>query len=276
LDKITDRISEISNSIKERLSNPFIFSFILSWLLWNWKITVGLLWYDYYQLKADGYDTYFKLISTEVGKDGSFCYPFWVSIGITLAAPVLKTGFHLFNAFIIKNGNKAYFEITGKASVSAEKYFEAKQEADRLHNRMSNAITNEGKFKQKYEDEVVRNKQLSESHKVETAMTESAFLNGRWELHHTQPTRGDKYIFNFIGGSINSHKSGNPGDSSSWSLGFFFRDIRPTERMAFQIVNSQNGSSQFYSLSKESEAAYVGTEISGNNSSQVSFIKIAK
>ena len=141
---------------------------------------------------------------------------------------------------------------------------------------MANAITNEEKFKQKYEDEVVKNKQLSGSHEVETAMTEIAFLNGRWELHHTQPTRGDKYIFNIMGGSVSCYKSGNPGDSSSWSTGFFFRDIRPTERMVFQIVNSQNGGSQIYSLSKENEAAYVGMEISGNNSSQVSFVKIGK
>lgn len=45
-----DKISEILNSVKERVSNPLIFSFLASWLVYNWKIPVALIWFDEKQI----------------------------------------------------------------------------------------------------------------------------------------------------------------------------------------------------------------------------------
>jgi hypothetical protein len=59
--KIIDMIekpNDLLKELKDRLSNPLIFSFIIAWLFFNWQITVGLLLYKNDQLIRDGYFFY--------------------------------------------------------------------------------------------------------------------------------------------------------------------------------------------------------------------------
>jgi len=48
-------MNDLLKSINLRLNNPFIFSFIISWIFWNWPIVVGLLWYNATTLQQYGY-----------------------------------------------------------------------------------------------------------------------------------------------------------------------------------------------------------------------------
>jgi uncharacterized membrane protein len=41
-----ERIQQAFDNLKERLNNPLVFSFIISWIFLNWKVTVALLWHD--------------------------------------------------------------------------------------------------------------------------------------------------------------------------------------------------------------------------------------
>src|SRR5258706_6621972 len=117
-----EKATEILNSIKERLSNPFIFSFILSWLLYNWQIPIALTWYNAQNINATGYGSIFDLIANQVQKDGSFRNPFIISIIITLAVPIFRIVFSTFNAGVTRLGNFLFFEISKKSNISTSRY----------------------------------------------------------------------------------------------------------------------------------------------------------
>jgi hypothetical protein len=50
-----ENINEFIKNFRKRLSSPFFFSFIVSWVLANWKVTIALLWYnsDLYPKEGD-------------------------------------------------------------------------------------------------------------------------------------------------------------------------------------------------------------------------------
>jgi len=41
-----ESVNEFLKNFRERLSSPFFFSLIVSWILLNWRVTVALLWYN--------------------------------------------------------------------------------------------------------------------------------------------------------------------------------------------------------------------------------------
>lgn len=43
---MVESINEFLKNFRERLSSPFFFSFIISWVTINWKVTIALLWYN--------------------------------------------------------------------------------------------------------------------------------------------------------------------------------------------------------------------------------------
>ena len=85
-----DKISEILNSVKERVSNPLIFSFLISWLVYNWKIPVALIWFDKEQISANGSKSIFDFIEDEWKKNGYFWIPLFIALGYTFIFPIIK------------------------------------------------------------------------------------------------------------------------------------------------------------------------------------------
>jgi hypothetical protein len=85
-----DKLSEIWQNIKDRLSNPFISSFFLSWVLFKWREPIGLLMYNGEQIEREGYDSFFQFIERNVVGNEALIFPLIAAFVYTLTMPVLR------------------------------------------------------------------------------------------------------------------------------------------------------------------------------------------
>lgn len=111
-----EKIKDVYENIKERLSNPLIFSFIVSWLICNWKITVALIRYDKSQIKAEDCKSIFEFIQLKIdNRWDSFYFPLILAFAYTLGFPYLRQGIRILNNKAIKWGdkNEAKFVLEG-------------------------------------------------------------------------------------------------------------------------------------------------------------------
>ncbi|MGL2966924.1 hypothetical protein [Flavobacterium sp. XGLA_31] len=102
-----EKVKDVYENIKERLSNPLIFSFIISWLIYNWEITIALFWYDKAQIKAEGCKSIFEFIQHQLNNK---CYSLIIPLGLavlyTFGMPYFKEFVDLMNRRAIIFGNK--------------------------------------------------------------------------------------------------------------------------------------------------------------------------
>lgn len=113
-----ENIKDVVKNFRERLASPFFFSFIVTWLLFNWKVTVALLWYNAELFSRKNSD----LISFIESKTSN-----WQSIWIPLISATLYTGLirNLISAFITWSsrwGSNWNLEIGKNSKVSMEKF----------------------------------------------------------------------------------------------------------------------------------------------------------
>ncbi len=116
-----DKISQILDSIKERLSSPLLFSFAISWLFINWKITVALLWYDPPASSA-GHLSLIDYISVNTNNWTSIALPGIFAVAYTLLSPFIKSLISLYQTVNINWGEKWNLKISKGSKVPIEKY----------------------------------------------------------------------------------------------------------------------------------------------------------
>ncbi|HQQ97643.1 MAG TPA: hypothetical protein PLX35_10285 [Cyclobacteriaceae bacterium] len=267
-----ERSSEIFNSIKERLSNPFIFSFIASWLVYNWRIAVALFWYNSQSIKTAGYADILEFIVSELQQEGSLKYPLYFSVAITLAIPILRITFTTFNAAITRLGNYLFFRISKESSISTSRYLQLRDRYLQSLDQLESVIKAEGDYELRYREIQSKMKRLEEDSDVLKKMKDEEFLQGKWEIHYSQS--GKKVSLTIMS---NNAQFVEPKDSGGYTtypnenLSFFMRDIRPTEKMVFQIRRADQ-SLLNYNLSKIGEGRYEGLE---NFALQITFSRIS-
>ena len=117
-----EKVKDFFENIKDRVSNPLIFSFVLTWLVYNWKITISLIWYDKSQITAEGCKSIFEFIDDEWNRNGSLKEPIIIAFLYTILLPIFKNLNRLLNSIIYKYGDILDFKILKGSSVSVEKY----------------------------------------------------------------------------------------------------------------------------------------------------------
>jgi hypothetical protein len=124
-----ERMSEVYGNLRERLSNPFLFSYLLSWIFIKWKIFVALFWYDQSQISAQKYTSIYEFIEAH---RGGWCdnlwWPLLTAIVYTFAIPMLKNLISMFQAWNHKWGDKKVFKISEDSPISFKKYIDLKTE----------------------------------------------------------------------------------------------------------------------------------------------------
>lgn len=99
-----DNISDLVKDLKDRVTSPFFSSFLISWLLFNWKVPVALFFYNQAELKAEGYTSLITFIQKNVISP----YSFWLPIALALIYCFI---FPFFTNIIITA--RAYFKAQG-------------------------------------------------------------------------------------------------------------------------------------------------------------------
>jgi hypothetical protein len=80
----------VIEEIKDRISNPIIFAFLLSWLIWNWEIPIGLLWYNSDTIINTGSPDILSYIKDRVDFRRMVCSPLISAVFYVVAVPWVK------------------------------------------------------------------------------------------------------------------------------------------------------------------------------------------
>lgn len=85
-----DVVSKVLDWIKVGFANRFVTYYIVYWLLFNWRITVALFWYDTTQIEAEGCQSTFEFITDQLENNSHWCLVFIYSLISTLLFPIIK------------------------------------------------------------------------------------------------------------------------------------------------------------------------------------------
>lgn len=113
-----EKISDILDNIKERLTNPLLFSFILSWIFVNWEISVALLWYDPEQLERVHHSSIFTFIQSKLNWYSCIFWPFVFALLYTFLMPIIKNIINMFYAWNTNWGNRRISRISGDTELN--------------------------------------------------------------------------------------------------------------------------------------------------------------
>src|SRR5690606_4877789 len=139
-------MKDIIDSLKIRLNNPFIISFLLSWPFWNWEIVVALLWYNSDNLsKWTNFSNYYDIVNHYSTFHKSIVMPLISATAYTILYPILKWAISSFNAFFSTLEESNVLMISKRGYVSTKKYVEALRKAEEEILALSDIIKNEAR-----------------------------------------------------------------------------------------------------------------------------------
>ncbi|TDP60664.1 hypothetical protein [Flavobacterium dankookense] len=186
-----EKVLEVYNNIKDRLSNPFVFSFICSWLVYNWRIPVALIRYDKSQFSGCGCHTIFDFISFELAKTNSFLFPLFFAFVYSLGIPYVKNFFRIVSACAQKWGESEEIKALDGGKIGINKYLKLREEYKEAIKKLEDVdkeekkyLTEKGKLltdfngvREELNQKIKENGDLRDS----LARTfDSSILNGNW------------------------------------------------------------------------------------------------
>lgn len=187
-----EKIQDFFKHIGERLRNPFLFSYLISWLIVNYKVVVGLFFY-----KLNDYESYINLIEKETSWKTNFLYPVIGAFIYTILIPLLKREIILFHTWINQGQEKRTLNILKEGYISTDKYLRLRDSYKQSQAKLVEVIDDESKFLKQRNDlnEQVTNlrTELIQSNdklntlekeiaplKILKTSTDLSFLSGRW------------------------------------------------------------------------------------------------
>lgn len=100
---MTDEFKEVISGIRERITNPLVSAFVLSWLVANWKFCYVLVFADTSDvLIFSGQTSKYGYAQSLITKETSLCYPLTFAIFYVLLMPFAKGGIHLVTVWVKK------------------------------------------------------------------------------------------------------------------------------------------------------------------------------
>lgn len=132
-----EKVSDFFSELKERLSNPLVLSFLISWCIWNYKIVIGVIFYKLPELKLDGYHSYLDLIQRESSLQRFLWFPLTFAICYTIFFPLIKIGIQAIGAAADTWGVKLNLWITKNYSVPIEVYLNQEEKYNKALERVA-------------------------------------------------------------------------------------------------------------------------------------------
>ncbi|MEX6691214.1 hypothetical protein QTN47_27135 [Danxiaibacter flavus] len=131
-----DKVTDFFNAIKDRLSNPFISSALIAWLIFNWRIPVGI----FYMNSAS---EVFNLILQTGNWKTKYLWPLVSASVYTFGFPYIRTCIHAFNSYINNWSTNWNLAIRKDGSVPIGKYLALRNEYKKRTSLLENVIQDE-------------------------------------------------------------------------------------------------------------------------------------
>ena len=187
-----EKLSSILNSIKERFTNPIVFSFICSWSILNWQIVLALLRHDNHQIEKTGCNSIFEFIQDKLSSCKSFWLPLGFAILYTLLMPILKNLIKVLYSRINKWGENWNLKILQGSAISIEKFLKLRTNYEERTKALEDVINKESSYMEQYN---AKDKELLETKDKLNEMTnrfnvsdgyfrdslDVSILNGSWK-----------------------------------------------------------------------------------------------
>jgi hypothetical protein len=116
----SNSILDFIKSLLDRIVNPPIFSFLCSWLVCNWRVTIAVLWHDTSQL---GGKSIFEFIAINTNCINSFWLPFIFAVAYTLGIPFIKTWVREYTFTINHKSQGVISEIAATEQTNEDREF---------------------------------------------------------------------------------------------------------------------------------------------------------
>jgi hypothetical protein len=266
-----------------------LFSFLLSWLVFNWQIVLALLWYNTETIAGEGY-TLLEFVRENTNWQNSFWLPLLFAIVYTLAAPVVKNLINAFNAWNSKWGENWNLRISKGAKVPMEKFLALRENFQKRSAILEDAISKESTTLSELEEArtdllQARDEQnrlasdVSNLRKVVDNIHRSDILNGPW-IRTVYRALGNEQIENIQihNGRVTVTENGLKVDK--YNIQHFMYDSNSNEmHFVLQLIPkdgaSETGVYAFDNLRFEHEQL-TGNEYSSGGSARVTYSKPTK
>ncbi|MCZ8215939.1 MAG: hypothetical protein O9262_06845, partial [Cyclobacteriaceae bacterium] len=136
-------MTDVFNNIKDRFTNPLIFSFTVSWTIINWKIVVALIWYDSVQIMYEGHKSIYSFIQGQLNSNDAIIYPAIFAICYTLLAPIVRNLVRAFYSWATRWGNNWNISISRGGKVGIESYLKLRDNYDKRTKVLEEVISSE-------------------------------------------------------------------------------------------------------------------------------------
>lgn len=203
-----EKVNDIFNNLKDRFSNPLIFSFVCSWLVINWRITIALLWYDAKQFENGGKTTVFDFISSKINSDDSLWHPLFFALCYTFLIPIIKNLIKAFYSWSNKWGDNWNLKILDGGNISINKYLKLRADHEKRTKILEDVISKESTYIDNYNlaktDLLAAQNNINEmNQRLTTSETfirelyDWNIIQGNWENNYELPDgrKGKESIF---------------------------------------------------------------------------------
>lgn len=194
-----EHITAMFGNIRERISNPLIFSYLVAWLLYNWEVAVSILWLDAKEIQVLGYPTLIDLIRSNTNQSDSYVCPLLYAIAYTIFMPFIRNVLNWFYAWATKWGNDWYFSASKDSKVATSKYIELTNLYKKRSDELEKLINEENQVNQDLANSRAEAAQMIKERasliEVNNGLEdfyqklyEAAFLNGLWKVSLIYPS----------------------------------------------------------------------------------------
>lgn len=145
-----EKLSTFYDHITERFRSPLFFSFIISWLVINWRIPVYLFWFDEATLLQHGYKNHIEFIESVLGLWNSFLSPLIAALVYTFGYPQVKNWIAWYQTWVSKFGDKKRLKIADGSVMPFAKYDSKVKKLLQREKELAEMMKNEGEAIQEY------------------------------------------------------------------------------------------------------------------------------
>lgn len=185
-------IEDFLSGLYNRLTNPFVLSILLSWLAWNWKITLVLFWPA---SKVEGVIPKNKSITDFIGTNlniyHSFLYPIFSGIAVTVFIYLGNIVLAGLQAWTQKYQDKWSIEVLKLSAIPISRYLTLRENYDSRQKSLEALISTESTVKK---ENTQLNTQLADLRRTQSELLEGnsllrskldeihdiTFLDGEW------------------------------------------------------------------------------------------------
>lgn len=187
-----DTLSDLFDQFKRRFSNPLIFSFLTSWVVFNWEVLIALFWNN--STIPGVPEDLIRYIGGTLTFWKSLIYPLLGAIAYTALIKNLISGL---NTWATKWGGNWVLSISKDAKIPISKYIKIRDAYEQRSKELEEVITKEmstqaqlldlqSELQRAKKDLVEKNTELLNSRDQISKLTNPSILKGRWK-RETRP-----------------------------------------------------------------------------------------